>query len=103
MTKSEVCNFQMTIPFIVAKITFLIIYTDLNNLLNWVKFNSLKANPDKFQFMVLGANKNKSSSINVKGINILSKNEAILLGITIVHELKFNSHELLLSCTRLGE
>ena len=92
MTKSEVCNFQMTIPFIVAKITFLIIYTDLNNLLNWVKFNSLKANPDKFQFMVLGANKNKSSSINVKGINILSKNEAILLGITIVHELKFNSH-----------
>ena len=90
MTKSEVCNFQMTIPFIVAKITFLIIYTDLNNLLNWVKFNSLKANPDKFQFMVLGANKNKYFSINVRGINIPSKDEVILLGITIDLELKLN-------------
>ena len=61
-------------------------------MLDWFKFNSLKANPDKFQFMVLGANKNKSFSINIRGINIPSKNEVTLLGITIDHELKFNKH-----------
>ena len=59
---------------------------------NWFKFNSLKANPDKFQFMVLGTNKNKSFCINVRGMNIPSKHEVILLGITTDHELKFNKH-----------
>ena len=75
-------------------ITFLIIYTmTKNNVLHyWFKFNSLKANPDKFQLMILGANKNKSFSINIRGINILSKNEVILLGATIDHELKLNKH-----------
>ena len=61
-------------------------------MLDWFKFNSLKANPDKFQFMILGANKNKSFSINIRGINIPSKNEVTLLGITIDHELKFKKH-----------
>ena len=42
--------------------------------------------------MTLGANKNKSFRINVRGINIPCKNEVILLGITIGLELKFNKH-----------
>ena len=42
--------------------------------------------------MVLGANENKSFSINVRDINIPSQNETILLGITVDHELKFNKH-----------
>ena len=42
--------------------------------------------------MVLGANENKSFSINVRDINIPSENETILLGITVDHELKFNKH-----------
>ena len=45
------------------------LYYDLNNVLDWFKLVSIKAYPDKFQFMVLGANKNKSFSINVRGIN----------------------------------
>ena len=52
----------------------------------------LKANPHKFQFMVLRASKNKSFSVNVRGINIPSKNEVILLAITTDHEFKFNKH-----------
>ena len=52
----------------------------------------LKANPHKFQFMVLRASKNKSFSVNVRGINIPSKNEVILLVITTDHEFKFNKH-----------
>ena len=58
-------------------------------MLDWFKFNYLKANPDKFQFMVLGINKNKFFRINIRVINIPSKNEVTLLGITIDHELKF--------------
>ena len=69
-----------------------LILINFNSFLIWFKFNSLKANPDKFQLMILGANKNKSFSINIRGINILSKNEVILLGATIDHELKLNKH-----------
>ena len=59
----------------------------------------LKANPHKFQFMVLRASKNKSFSINGRGINLPSKNEVILLVITTDYELKFNKHIKLL-CKR---
>ena len=45
------------------------LYYDLNNVLDWFKLISIKAYPDKFQFMVLEGNKNKSFSINVRGIN----------------------------------
>ena len=96
ITKSEVCNFADDITLYSSNKNldhvFNNLYYDLNNVLDWFKFNSLKANPDKFQFMVLGANKNKSFSINVRGINVPSRNEVILLGITIGHELKFNKH-----------
>ena len=61
-------------------------------MLDWFKFNPLKANPDKFQFTILGANKSKSFRINLSGINITSINEVILLGITFDLELKFNKH-----------
>ena len=77
----------------------------------WISLSLiLKANPDKFQFMVLRASKNKSFSINVRGINIPSKNEVILLAITTDHELKFNKHiedlckrVFFFSCTLFGE
>ena len=59
----------------------------------WISLSLiLKANPDKFQFMVLRASKNRSFSISVRGITIPSKNEVILLVITTDHELKFNKH-----------
>ena len=94
--RSEVCNFADDSTLYSSNKdldhVFNNLYYYLNNVLDWFKFNSLKVNPDKFQFIVLGANKNKSFSINVRGINIPSKNEVILLGITIDHELKFNKH-----------
>ena len=46
--------------------------SDLSNVMDWFKFNSLKANPGKFQFMVLGANKNNCFNLNVAGKVILS-------------------------------
>ena len=46
-------------------------------MLDWFNFNCVKADPDKFQFMVLEANKNKSFSINVWGINILKSRDKL--------------------------
>ena len=53
------------------------LYDDLNNVLDWFNFNCVKADPDKFQFIVLEANKNKSFSINVWGINILKSRDKL--------------------------
>ena len=95
-TESEVCNFADDNTLYSnnkdLNHVFNNLYYDSNNVLDWFKFNSLKANPDKFQFMVLGASKNKSFSINIRGINVPFINEVILLGITIDHELIFNKH-----------
>ena len=88
--KSEVCNFADDNTLYSSNRdldhVFNNLYYELNNVLDLFKFNSLKANPDKFQFLVLEGNKTKSFSINLRDINIPSKNEVILLGITIGHE-----------------
>ena len=57
--------------------------------MDWFKINSLRTNPGKFQFMVLGANKNDCFSLNVAGKVIPSSSEVKLLGITIDYDLKF--------------
>ena len=49
-----------------------------NNAVDWFKINSLKANPCKFQFMVLVANKNDCFNLNVAGKTIPSSNNVTL-------------------------
>ena len=62
ITKSEVCNFVDDNTLYNSNKdldhVFNNLFDNLNNVLDWFKFNSLKADPDKFRFMVLGANKN---------------------------------------------
>ena len=52
ITKSEVCNFSDDNTLYSSNKDldhiFNNLYYDLNNVLDWFKFNSLKANPDKF-------------------------------------------------------
>ena len=73
ITKSEVCNLADDNTLYSSNKdldhVFNNLYYDLNNVLDWFKLISIKAYPDKFQFMVLEGNKNKSFSINVRGIN----------------------------------
>ena len=73
ITKSEVCNLADDNTLYSSNKdldhVFNNLYYDLNNVLDWFKLISIKAYHDKFQFMVLEANKNKSFSINVRGIN----------------------------------
>ena len=65
---------------------------DLRNVLDWFEINSMKTNPGKFQFMVLGVKKILPFRLNVNGKIIPCLNEVKLLGITIDNELKFKKH-----------
>ena len=51
----------------------------------------MKANPGKFQFMVLGVKNIAPFNLNVNGKIIPSSNEVKLLGITIDNQLKLKS------------
>ena len=96
MNDSEVCNFADDNTVFCGhknlKLALLNLNSDLSNVMDWFKINSLKANPRKFQFMVLGANKNDCFNLNVAGKAIPFSSEVELLGITIDYELKFKKH-----------
>ena len=64
---------------------------DLQIILNWLKNNSMVANPKKFQFIVLGYN-GKKLSLSVDNQIILSSDTVKLLGIIIDKDLTFNQH-----------
>ena len=65
---------------------------DLIKTLQWFKVNSLVANPEKFQFMILGANHKVNLCLEINGKRILSKTEIVLLGVTIDSKLNLNKH-----------
>ena len=56
--------------------------------MDWFKINSPRDNLEKFQFVVLGANKNDCFNLNVAGKVIPSSSEVKLLRITIDSWLK---------------
>ena len=96
ITKSEVCNFaddntlyscNRNLEHVFSNLKY-----DLRNVLDWFKIDSLKANPGKFQFMVLGVKNIVHFTINVNGKIIPCSNEVNLLGITIDNKLKFKKH-----------
>ena len=52
----------------------------------------MKANPDKFQFMILGPCDDKCFILKINAIEIRNTSEVELLGLTIDHKLKFDAH-----------
>ena len=96
IAKSEVCNFAGDLTLYSCnkylEHVFSNLKYDLRNVLDWFKINSMKANPGKFQFMVLGVKNVVHFTINVNGKIIPCSNEVKLLGITIDNELKFKKH-----------
>ena len=65
---------------------------DLENVLSWFQANSLKANPSKFQFLILGDKQNTSLVLNINGEKIDNSREIELPGIIIDNQLKFKKH-----------
>ena len=93
---SEVCNFADENTLYSSnkelELVFRNLKSDLNNVLAWFNNNSLKANPRKFQFMVLGTKEADSFVLNLGNKKIESSTEITLLGVKIDKQLKFKSH-----------
>ena len=94
--KSGVCNFadNNTLYSVGKNIENVIsdLKTDLIGVMEWFKINSLKANPGKFQFMVLGNKDKRSFNIHINNVKIKKSNEITLLGIKIDKNLTFKKH-----------
>ena len=71
---------------------------DLFGVIEWFKMNSLKANPGKFQFMVLGDKDKRSFDIYINNIKNRNSNEVTLMGMKIDKNLTFKKHISELCC-----
>ena len=74
-----------SIPKVIANLE-----TDTKNLLSWIKYNGLKANPNKFHLLL--SEPDDGLSIKVESFNISNSLSQKLLGIKIDSKLTFNSH-----------
>ena len=61
---------------------------DMVNVLKWFKVNSMKANPKKFQFMILGKSTRQTIILNINNIKIRESQN----GLTIDNRLTFKDH-----------
>ena len=67
---------------------------DLARAIDWFKCNGLVANPEKFQFIMLGKNTQEFESIMVSDIVIKTSKSVKLLGVEIDKELNFDAQTL---------
>ena len=65
---------------------------DASKLLYWFKINSMKANPEKFQFMILSKKSYQPRKLSVNTFTTDESDEVELLGLTIDKELNFSNH-----------
>ena len=56
------------------------------------KVNSMKANPKKFQFMILGKSTRQNIILNINNIKIRESQNVELLGLTFDNRLTFKDH-----------
>ena len=66
--------------------------SDTKSILNWFRLNSLKANPRKFHFMILGDKSHHKHELKINYIKTESSDGNLLLGITIDKKLTFKQH-----------
>ena len=62
------------------------------NVLKWFNVNSMKATPQKFQFMILGKSTRQTITLNINNIKIRESQNVELLGLTIDNRLTFKDH-----------
>ena len=66
--------------------------SDTKSILNWFRLNSLKANPGKSQFMILGDKSHDKHILKINSIKVEANHDILLLGITIDKKLAFKQH-----------
>ena len=75
---------------------------ECKNALKWFSDNSMKANPDKFQFMVLSSDPLEQQKIEIENdITLVSESRVNLLGVITDDRLQFNDH-ISAMCCRAG-
>ena len=65
---------------------------DINNALQWFKYNQMAANPNKSQVIFMGLEKGRKLSLEINVISIKITEEVKLLGITIDSKMQIQSH-----------
>ena len=66
--------------------------SDTKRILNWVRLNSLKVNPEKFQFMILGDKSHHKHILKINLNKVEASDDILLIGITIDKKLTFKQH-----------
>ena len=69
-----------------------VISTDSDIALTWFERNGMKANPDKFQFILSHRNITVTDPIMISGMSLCPENTVKLLGVTIDKLLTFDKH-----------
>ena len=96
--KFEVCNFadDNTLYSVGKNIKNVIsdLKADLVGVVEWFKIHSMIANPEKFQFIVLGNQDEdkRSFDIHINNVKIKNSNEVTLLGIKFDKNQTFEKH-----------
>ena len=94
--KSDICNFADDNALYKSSPSLSVVLNclehDITIVLNWLKVNSLKANPQKFHFLVLRRTKSFQYKCKIEDTYIFSKDQVVLLGITIDNKLTFEAH-----------
>ena len=65
---------------------------DASKRLYWFKINSIKGNPEKFQFKILNKKSYQTQKFSVNGFTNNESVEVELLGLIIDKELNFSKH-----------
>ena len=68
------------------------IVSDTKSILSWFRLHYLKANPGKFQFMILGDKSHSKRVLKIHSIKVEASDEVLLLGITTDKKLTFKKH-----------
>ena len=94
--KSEICNFadgntlyscDRNVLHIEENLIF-----DMKNILLRFRTNSLKANAEKFKFIILNRKNHRRQRMVINSITVKESNEVILLSITTDNKLVFKKH-----------
>ena len=73
---------------------------DCQNAIQWFTSNGMKANPNKFQFMVISSKQMEPQNIELHGgVSITSEPSVKILGVVIDDRLNFDEH-ISMCCTK---
>ena len=96
LERTDICNFADDNTIYRCDSVLEIILEDLQHdmkiLLNWFKINSMKPNPKKFKFMILGKGSRLPVTLNTNNIKLRESQKVILLGLAIDNCLTFKDH-----------